>query len=315
MSSLHITDSDADSTSFWNGVSTGDEGYLGTLRRLPLHHWEKKRLLIAAARRFPAEIEEVLLDHVAVQDAIVFSLPHPKLGKKLAVVLRAGASWASQSYRSLSAAVWLISRYPILVVFLAELPMTPGGKRQRIGLAERLGLTTDEFGSPVATAQSGKPAEAVEEIVSGIWATVLGRKQVRPGDDFFHIGGDSILATQILARIRQAFGIDLSFVAFFQTPTVAGIARLVQASCVPTPAQTLTVQPAPSRGDAPLTFAQEGIWFLSQLAPGNAAYNVYRTLLIQGPLEHVNFKRSLQEIIDRHDICARPSGHGRSPVE
>jgi acyl carrier protein len=113
---------------------------------------------------------------------------------------------------------------PNQFVRLEAFPLTPSGK------IDRKALPAPDPNSAPKDDASGKPASAIEEQVASMFADVLGCKSVGVLDNFFEIGGHSLLATQVVARIRSSFGIELSLIDFFDEPTVAGLARRLDAT-------------------------------------------------------------------------------------
>src|SRR6185436_2890137 len=115
------------------------------------------------------------------------------------------------------------------------------------------------------------PATPVEEALAGIWQELLGVSPVGVYDRFFDLGGHSLMATQLLARIAARFGVELPLAALFEGPTVADLAARLPGGEVPVAEPLLPRRPRPDR--APLSFAQQRLWFIHHLGPGNAAYN------------------------------------------
>jgi acyl-CoA synthetase (AMP-forming)/AMP-acid ligase II len=123
-------------------------------------------------------------------------------------------------------------KVPRVVLFLDELPKGPSGKVQRVGLAEKLGLTDCRSDPPpVRNPRSAicnrSPRTPVETMVAGIWCEVLGLPEVDIHDDFIAVGGHSLLATQVVSRVRKLFNVDLPLPGFFAAPTVAGLAEAI----------------------------------------------------------------------------------------
>jgi acyl carrier protein len=112
-------------------------------------------------------------------------------------------------------------------VLLDEIPKGPTGKVQRIGLAEKLGLTAGQARLGARRPDFVAPRTPVEEALAEKWAQVLGVEQVGVHDDFFELGGDSMLATQIVSRVRTAMRVELAPLSFFETATVADLAATV----------------------------------------------------------------------------------------
>lgn len=218
---------EANASAFTRGwFRTGDQGYLDPDSYLFLTGRIKEIINRGGEKIAPREVDEVLLDHPAVAQAVAFALPHPRLGEEVAaaVVLRSAAV-TEQELRAFAAIRLADFKVPRRILIVAEIPKGPTGKPQRIGLAHKLGLMASPEGP--AAAPSQPPRTPTEQTLAEIWAEVL--RVPRPGidDEFLHLGGDSILAAQVLARVRQAFGIELTLLAFFETPTIAGAARLV----------------------------------------------------------------------------------------
>jgi acyl-CoA synthetase (AMP-forming)/AMP-acid ligase II/acyl carrier protein len=215
----------ANLASFTDGwFRTGDQGYLDPDGYLFLTGRLKEIINRGGEKVSPREIDEVLLEHPAVAQAVAFTVPHPTLGEDIAaaVVLKPGAAADSQALRA-----WLFerltgSKVPSRVVVVPEIPKGPTGKLQRIGLADQL----REFLQPAPAA----PRNAIEEVVARIFATVLQTDHFGIHDNFFALGGDSLRAGQVTARVLSAFGIQLYPTAVFQRPTVAELAAEIAGS-------------------------------------------------------------------------------------
>src|SRR6185369_10718129 len=120
-------------------------------------------------------------------------------------------------------------------------------------------------------------------------------------DNFFDLGGDSIRATQLVARVRAALSVDLAVGACFDAPTLAGLATRVQAALAAMPARTAAPVRAASRtGAIPLSFPQRRLWFLDRLDPGSATYNVPVAISLEGPLDGRALARALDDVVRRH---------------
>ncbi|MFT3764380.1 MAG: amino acid adenylation domain-containing protein [Minicystis sp.] len=147
------------------------------------------------------------------------------------------------------------------------------------------------------------PRGPVEEALAGIYADVLKAPEVGAHDGFFDLGGHSLLATQAIARIRDAFGVELPLRALFESPTVSELALAVQAAL--DAGFGMTAPPlvrAPREGHLPVSFAQERLWFLDQLDPGDASYIVPMALRLEGPLDARALEQALSEIVRRHEV-------------
>jgi amino acid adenylation domain-containing protein len=140
-------------------------------------------------------------------------------------------------------------------------------------------------------------------MLSNIWATVLGRERVEVADNFFELGGHSLLATQVVSQTRQLFGVDLGLRDLFATPTIESLAKLVEEVRL---AGDIDTRPALVRVDRqqelPLSFAQQRLWFIEQLEPCNAAYNIHGAVKLRGRLEVAALERALAELVQRHEV-------------
>ena len=147
-----------------------------------------------------------------------------------------------------------------------------------------------------------RPRNATEEVLVEIWSEVLGVERVGVLDDFFALGGHSLLATQVMSRIRERLEIEVPLRELFGEATIARLAQLVEeARLGGMLARLPAVQPVDRGSPLPLSFAQERLWFLDQLRPDSAFYNMPVAVRIRGPLDQAALARSLQAIVARHE--------------
>jgi acyl-CoA synthetase (AMP-forming)/AMP-acid ligase II len=200
---------------------TGDLGRLDADGYLFLSGRIKELINRGGEKIAPREIDEALLDHPAVAQAVTFAVPHGRMGEDVAaaVVLRQGAVATPQMLREHVSARLAAHKVPSQVIVVDEVPKGPTGKPQRIGLHAKL--------APRLTAEFVAPREGLETMLAGAWAELLGLPQVGANDNFFALGGDSLLAMQAVVRVRAALGVDLPVAALFREPTLAGLARTV----------------------------------------------------------------------------------------
>ncbi|MFG2803951.1 condensation domain-containing protein, partial [Streptomyces pseudovenezuelae] len=182
---------------------------------------------------------------------------------------------------------------PSVFVELAELPLTTNGKIDRAALP-----------APDATRKQltghVPPSNLAEELLAGIWTQVLGVDRVGTTDDFFELGGHSLLATQVVSRVREVFGTEIPLAALFDHPTVQALAALVETAATPTPAPPIG---AVSRDEhLPLSFAQQRLWFLDQMEPGSAEYNVPAPVPWTGSLDVEALGSALSALVARHEV-------------
>ncbi|TRT98013.1 MAG: amino acid adenylation domain-containing protein, partial [Microcystis aeruginosa Ma_AC_P_19900807_S300] len=185
---------------------------------------------------------------------------------------------------------------PQAFVFLESLPLTTNRKvdRRALPAPDKIGNRRDQYVAP---------RNGIEEMLVQIWTEILKVEQVGIYDNFFEIGGHSLLATQLVSRIRSLFKIELPLRSLFGAATVAELAHLI--GQLQQQNLTLTVPPILPRTkdtELPLSFAQQRLWFLDQLQPNSALYNIPMVLHFRGNLNQKALEQSLQEICDRHEI-------------
>ena len=241
------------------------------------------------------EVEAALAAHPGVLQAAAALTPGGELAAWL--VPQGGAIPAAELRRFLRERL-PEPMVPARVIHLAQMPLNAHGKLDRRALP----LPTDKEGS-----RSGAvpPRTPTEEVVAGIWADVLGREAVSSLDDFFELGGHSLLATRAISWVRQAFRLELPLRTLFEAPTVAAFAQVIDAarregSARPAP----PIEPAACRvGETLLlSFAQQRLWLLDQLVPGNPFYNVPADLRVNGRLDDHALAAALAEVVRRHDV-------------
>ena len=302
----------ANERAFTNGwFRTGDQGWLDAEGYLTLSGRLKEIINRAGEKISPREIDEVLLDHPAVAQAVAFAIPDAQLGEDVgaAVVLHEGRSATPTELREYVATRLADFKVPRRIAIVPEIPKGPTGKIQRLGLAEKLGILP--AGQPAAGAFVAARTPLEERLVA-IWREVLRVGRIGVTDDFFALGGDSVLAAQVAARLRSAFEVELSPVAVFDTPTIRAMAEQLEAA-PRDPERANRSIPRRQSGRAPvLSFAQERLWFLEQLDPGSTTYNRATNVTIRGPLDRSALERALAGIVGRHEVLrsAYPSENG-----
>ncbi|MCP4663312.1 MAG: amino acid adenylation domain-containing protein, partial [bacterium] len=191
---------------------------------------------------------------------------------------------------------------PAAFVFVDALPLLPSGKVDRRALPAPQ-WRHGEMSDLVA------PRTQVEELLAGVWAEVLGLDQVGVDDNFFELGGHSLLATQVASRVREAFGVELALRRLFETPTVAGLALSIQEVWEQAKGvESAPIRPVPRDRELPLSFAQQRLWFLDQLEPGTAVYNIPSALRLSGTVDVELLQSIFHEILRRHEALRTTFG-------
>jgi len=211
---------------------SGDQGRLDADGYLTITGRLKEIINRGGEKISPREVDEVLLDHPSVAQAVTFALPDRRLGEDVAaaVVAAPGAAPVERDLREFVSLRLAPFKVPRRVVVLDELPTGATGKVQRIGLAERLDLHSvddgvgDDGERPAPTA----PRSDIERFVAALWAEVLVQADLSVVDHFLDVGGDSMLATRLLAAVRERLDLEISVLDFFDRPTIAGQAELIE---------------------------------------------------------------------------------------
>jgi acyl-CoA synthetase (AMP-forming)/AMP-acid ligase II/aryl carrier-like protein len=218
---------EANRQSFIDGwFRTGDQGYLDSGGYLFITGRLKEQINRGGQKISPREVDEILLMHPAIAQAVTFAIPHPTLGEEVgaAIVLAPGSQLDATQVREFASARIALYKVPSRVLILEAIPKGPTGKVQRIGLAEKLGLMAVRMGSPAGETAKILPRTPLEAQIAQVWRDVLRVEQFGVEDNFIALGGDSILAAQVVGRLRKAIGVDLRLVHFLETPTVTAMA-------------------------------------------------------------------------------------------
>ena len=244
------------------------------------------------------EIESVLLRHPHVRQAAVLVRGNASgNGRIVAYLACAGEEAVSRAHLR----DHLRSRLPDYMlpsafVILPALPLNASGKLDRQTLPE---LGEADYAGDVPRVEPRTPSERA---VARIWSELLENGHIGALDNFFDLGGHSLLVTQMLTRIRNVLGIDLEFAQVFAAATVENVAALVDRAPESVRFRLPRIEPAPPEERVTLSFPQEQVWFLSQLVPGNLAYNTQVTVRFQGRLDIPVLEKCFTEIVRRHEI-------------
>ena len=248
------------------------------------------------------EVESLLRGHAAVKDVAVADREDASGYKYLCAYVVLDDQDATAGLREYAASSLPDFMVPSAFVQMNELPRTISGKVDRRALAA--------LGQPQAVSEQpfSPPRNPVEELICNVWSQVLGLSRVGVFDNFFHSGGHSLSATQVVSRLRDALGVEITLRDLFQAPTVEALAlRVLAAQQSAAEVQSETpVAPAlcalPRDGAPPLlSFAQQRLWFLHQLEPESAAYNIASAIRLRGALAVEALERSLGEVVRRHE--------------
>nr|BDT34839.1 non-ribosomal peptide synthetase [Myxococcus sp. MH1] len=237
----------------------------------------------------PGEIESVLRRHPGVRDALVLVREHGPGDKQLVAYVTVHPQGTPPTRESLREHLpeYMV---PSALITLESFPLTANGKVDRKALPAPEGL--------LPSTEYVAPRNPTEERLADLWAEVLRVPRVGVLDDFFALGGHSLLATQLISRIRARLGVELPLRALFEAPTLASFAeRLEAAPRVEAP----PLVRRPRAGPVPLSFAQQRLWFIDQLEPGSATYNIPVAVRLRGPLDVDALRRTFEALVVRHE--------------
>ncbi|MFP2956467.1 condensation domain-containing protein, partial [Myxococcus sp. 1LA] len=261
----------------------------------------------------PGEVESALLGQPGVREALVVVREDVPGDRRLVayVVPRDGRGLEGGEVRA-----GLESRLPRFmvpqaVVVLERLPLLPNGKVDRKALPAPEAVREPRREAHVA------PRTPVEQMLAGFWTEVLRLESVGLHDNFFEVGGHSLLAMQLVARVREAFRVDLPLRDVFESATLATLAerisRAIAVAGVPAPPLKRLER---AGGTAPLSFAQQRLWFLAQLDPTNTSYNLWAPVRVSGALDVGALERSFEALVRRHESLRTAfRAEGGTPVQ
>ncbi len=282
-------------------LSDGNIEYLGRA---------DQQLKLRGHRVEPAETAAVILQNDLVENCVVLARPVSDADDSLLLLV----AWyvAAEGLDEVALKQFLQSRLPDYMVpdfyvSLESLPLTVNGKID----VERL-PSPDMQAALVAAYR--EPVNDRQRCIASIWQAVLGVSQVGLDDDFFALGGHSLLATRVVARIRDELDTDIPLRLLFNNPTVASLAAAMEGG-----AQTSRVQVIRHRSSAdlaPLSFAQQRLWFLDQLQPGNATFNLPWMARLKGELNIPALQAALNTLTQRHEsLRTRFAASDGEPVQ
>ncbi|WP_334025232.1 amino acid adenylation domain-containing protein [Nocardia terpenica] len=235
------------------------------------------------------EIESALLALPDIAQAAVLAKSDARTGDRLVAYVVGTDVDVAQVKSALSAALpsYMV---PAAFVVLDALPLTVNGKLDRNALPE------PEFEAAAFRA----PTTPIEEIVANTFAEVLGVERVGADDDFFELGGNSLLATRVAARIGAALQARVSVRSLFEAPTVAALALAVEKRTGDVGRPPLVAGPRPDA--VPLSFAQQRMWVLNQFDTAAAVYNIPVAIRLSGNLNEVALTRAVADLVARHEV-------------
>ncbi|GAA2610023.1 non-ribosomal peptide synthetase [Streptomyces lienomycini] len=270
---------------------TGDVARWNTDGLLEYQGRSDDQVKVRGFRIEPGEVEAALAEHEGVAQVAVLVRRDRRDDDRLVayVVPAPGTGARPDDLRAFARGRLPEHMVPASVVLIGRLPLTPNGK------LDRAALPAPEH----APAQGPrKPARTPrEQVVCELFAEILGVAEVGADDNFFDLGGHSVLATRLTGRLRAAYGLELGLRALFESATPAEIARRLDDAAPARPALVRAARPA----TLPLSFAQRRLWFLHQLDGPNATYNTPFVLRLSGQVDRAALRAALGDVVARHE--------------
>ena len=321
-------------------LHTGDLAYRDTDGYFFVVGRSKELIIKGGVNIAPRQIDDVLESYPAVLEAAAVGVPDRHLGEDVVafVVLRAGVECDERELLGFCEGRLGHFKTPTRIQFVEDLPKGPSGKVQRLRLLEQIvqpdasGLAAAPIGFALARASDRKAGEvasslpsSIERVVADIWAEVLKVPQVGTHDNFFALGGDSLMAIQCVSRLRDKIAIRLTLTDFFEHSTVNELTALIRerhaAASRPSGQSLLktssphiaeyarlpaaNAQAIPPRDPSlpyQLSPLQERLWFMERLNPGQPVYNEVEAVRLRGELNVAALERALNAVIARHEV-------------
>ncbi|WP_164003031.1 non-ribosomal peptide synthetase, partial [Pyxidicoccus caerfyrddinensis] len=257
-----------------------------------------EQLKLRGFRIEPGEVEMVLREQPFVREALVMLREDVPGDRRLVayVLSQPDTQVEPQSLRTA-----LLSRLPEYMVpsafvALEALPLTSSGK------VDKKALPAPSGSAAASASEYTAPRTDTEQRLASIWREVLHVEQVGLFDEFMSLGGHSLLATQVVSRIRASFVVELPLRTLFEATTLEALSRAIDDAIRSTPAPALpALRPVPREQPLPLSFAQQRLWFLDELEPGNPLYNMRAAVRLRGVLDVSALERTFAELVRRHE--------------
>ncbi|MFD1047675.1 condensation domain-containing protein, partial [Kibdelosporangium lantanae] len=236
------------------------------------------------------EVESAVRAHPAVDDAVV--VVHESDHKRLVAYVVPDVPADIHDFVGRTMPDYMV---PAAFVSLPALPMTSSGKLDRRALP-----------TPDPTDDYVPPTGEIQKAIAHIWSDILDVPRVGANDNFFALGGDSIISIRVVSRLHSEFRVQLSPRVLFEHPTVAALASMITVNSHEKP-----IQPVPRDGVVPLSFAQQRLWFLAEFEPDSIEYVTPTVLRLRGPLDVKMLNSAFSMLLARHEplrTTFEPSG-------
>ncbi|ARU60828.1 hypothetical protein CBW65_06765 [Tumebacillus avium] len=270
---------------------TGDVGRQLPDGRIQFLGRTDEQVKIRGYRVEPAEIEQALLAQEGIREAAVIAQKNRHGSYDLCAYVTGEEQLQPDELRARLARLLPSYLLPAYYARLERLPVTPNGK------LDKKALPTLPLPDGAGKLEQQTPGTALEQQLALIWQEVLGVEHPGLDGDFFALGGNSLKATVLTARIEKELHAQLSLRHVFQTPTIRGLAQQLQAAN----GRFRPIQPAPKGAHYPVSSAQKRLLIISQLDAEGVTYNMPGGFLLDGHLDTARFAEALQALTQRHE--------------
>ncbi|NJM19925.1 MAG: amino acid adenylation domain-containing protein [Richelia sp. SM1_7_0] len=243
------------------------------------------------------EIEAVIGQHPAVRETVVIIGENSANSQLIIayIVLRKQQTLVIDELRIFVESKLPNYMVPFSFVTLEALPLTPNGK------VDRKALVVPDL-TQISSSDIVPASTPVETLLAGIWAEILGIEKIGINHNFFELGGHSLIATRVISQIRQVFQVELPLRYLFETPTIAWLAKEIEKTItVESTVAATNIEPIPRWQQLPISFAQQRLWFLTQLEQNSPFYNISAAVQLQGELNVEALQQSFNQIVHRHE--------------
>ncbi|HET9228701.1 MAG TPA: amino acid adenylation domain-containing protein, partial [Thermoanaerobaculia bacterium] len=251
-----------------------------------------RQIKIRGFRIEPGEIEAALAAHPAVRQAHVAVRPNSAGENRLVAYVVIAEPVEREDLRHFLAERLPAQLVPSALVLLDTFPLNLNGKVDHA-------LLPDPDRESSGLREHVAPRTELEARLAAIWSELLGVEKPGVLDDFFALGGHSIVAGQLVSRLRSDLGVDLPLRDVYEHPTLERLAARLE---VAGRSEMPRIERVPRDRPLPLSYPQRRLWFLDRLEPGNPVYNVPLFYRMTGPLDVPSLERSLSEVVRRHEV-------------
>ncbi|HKR11859.1 MAG TPA: amino acid adenylation domain-containing protein [Pyrinomonadaceae bacterium] len=275
---------------------TGDYGRL--LEDGNLEHLGRRdqQVQVRGVRVELGEIENLLRSNEEISDVAVIDRDDANGNKFLVAYVTMNQGFNSERLREYLAERLPETMLPSAFVELDQLPRTLNGKIDRKALPSLESLQAKR------DAEQSSPRTPLEEIVAGIWCEVLRLPAVLRTDDFFNLGGHSLLVTQVILRVRETLNVELPIRSLFEAPTVERFAELIGEQINQGSQSELTpIERVARNQELPLSYSQQRMWFFEHLSGSSASFHIPLGLRLNGRLNKTALEQTFNEIVRRHE--------------